>query len=113
MRAPARRFANALIALLVIAGAGMRGVEAASTPVATNTATLIAAGDIAICGNDGARETAALIAQIPGTVAPLGDNAYELGTPQQYAQCYGSTWGRFKDRTRPAPGNHDYYFPGA
>jgi hypothetical protein len=37
-----------------------------------------------------------------------GDNAYSKGTAQQYAECYDPTWGKFKDRTRPVPGNHEY-----
>jgi hypothetical protein len=32
---------------------------------------------------------------------------------EQFAKCYGPTWGRFKDRTRPAPGNHEYHSDGA
>src|SRR5207249_3815567 len=33
---------------------------------------------------------------------------YESGTDGEFEQCYDPTWGRFKDRTRPAPGNHEY-----
>lgn len=115
MPAPAGRIGTVMVALLTLSTMGVSGmaIAAPATPGAGAPATLIAAGDIANCGNDGAQQTAALIARIPGTLAPLGDNAYELGTPQQYARCYGPTWGRFKDRTRPAPGNHDYIFPGA
>jgi ABC-type transport system involved in cytochrome c biogenesis ATPase subunit len=35
------------------------------------------------------------------------------GSDEQFANCYGPTWGRFKDRTRPAPGNHEYHSDGA
>jgi 3',5'-cyclic AMP phosphodiesterase CpdA len=38
----------------------------------------------------------------------LGDHAYERGTAEEFRDCYGPRWGRFKDRTRPSPGNHDY-----
>src|SRR6202158_5888181 len=70
---------------------------------------LIGAGDIADCSEiESARKTAELIEKIDGTVFTLGDNAYESGTPLQFERCYGPTWGRFKGRTRPAPGNHDY-----
>ena len=70
---------------------------------------LIGAGDIADCGRlEGARQTAEIIEKTDGTVFTLGDNAYESGTPAQFAECYGPTWGRFRDRTRPAVGNHDY-----
>jgi acid phosphatase type 7 len=75
--------------------------------------TLVAAGDIADCFSNGDEQTAALVDTIPGTVAALGDLAYENGTAQEFAQCYEPTWGRFKSRTRPATGNHEYQTPGA
>jgi len=74
---------------------------------------LIAAGDIATCKGNGDEQTARIIRGIPGTVATLGDNAYETGTKKQFAQCYDPTWGTEKNRTRPAVGNHDYYTKGA
>jgi hypothetical protein len=69
---------------------------------------LIAAGDIAACDSEGDEKTAALVEARDGVVATLGDNAYEKGTASEFAHCYAPSWGRFKDRTRPAPGNHDY-----
>ena len=68
---------------------------------------LVGAGDIADCTLEDDEATAKLIDAIPGTVFTAGDNAYPEGTAQQYRDCYGPTWGRFRDRTRPAPGNHD------
>jgi hypothetical protein len=71
-------------------------------------------GDIASCSSTADEETAALVAAIPwGTVAALGDLAYEIGSPTEFANCYEPSWGRFKARTRPAPGNHEYKTPGA
>jgi hypothetical protein len=35
------------------------------------------------------------------------------GTAAEFRDCYGPTWGRFKARTRPAVGNHEYLTPGA
>jgi Calcineurin-like phosphoesterase len=76
---------------------------------AAQTFTLVGAGDIAGCKSlDGAKATAKLIEQIPGTVFAAGDLAYEEGTPNEFANCYGTTWGNFKERTRPALGNHEY-----
>ena len=43
----------------------------------------------------------------------LGDNVYQNGTASEFSSCYGPTWGRFKSRTRPTPGNHDYNTAGA
>jgi acid phosphatase type 7 len=76
-------------------------------------ATLYAAGDIAMCDRPGAEQTARLLDTRPGTVLALGDLAYFNGTAQQFASCYGPTWGRHRSRTRPAPGNHDYETVGA
>ena len=71
---------------------------------------LVGAGDIASCDDlAGAYATAKLIENIPGTVFAVGDLAYPDGSDEQFANCYGPTWGRFKDRTRPAPGNHEYH----
>jgi hypothetical protein len=42
-----------------------------------------------------------------------GDLAYYQGTAEQFRDCYGPTWGRHRDRTRPVPGNHEYESPGA
>jgi acid phosphatase type 7 len=72
------------------------------------TITILAAGDIARCPATGAELTAQLIEQLPGTVLALGDLAYEKGTPKEFRDCYHPTWGRFKERTYPAPGNHEY-----
>jgi hypothetical protein len=71
---------------------------------------LIGAGDIAGCADlSGAEATAKLIAAVPSaTVFAAGDLAYQHGTYEEFQKCYGPTWGRFKARTRPAPGNHEY-----
>jgi len=71
--------------------------------------TLVGAGDIAWCRDlSGARATAALIENIPGTVFAAGDLAYDKGTIAEFQNCYDPTWGKFRDRTKPAPGNHEY-----
>ena len=46
-------------------------------------------------------------------VLALGDTAYPVGLPSEYADCYEPTWGRFKAQTYPASGNHEYYSPSA
>ncbi|HYD96635.1 MAG TPA: metallophosphoesterase [Noviherbaspirillum sp.] len=85
--------------------------------------TVFAAGDIAECKtirpeDSGAAKTAALIeaglAADPGAaVLTLGDNTYPVGLLGEFTDCYEPTWGRFKARTFPSPGNHDYYTPRA
>lgn len=69
---------------------------------------LVGAGDIADCDSEAREATAALLDGIAGTVFTAGDNAYGSGTPEEFTECYAPSWGRHKDRTRPAPGNHDY-----
>ncbi len=73
---------------------------------------LVGAGDIAVCGSERDEETAALLEAIAGTVFTAGDNVYPTGTSAEFADCYEPSWGRVLDRTRPAPGNHDYLTPG-
>jgi hypothetical protein len=100
----------------------------AGPAAAPGTEVLVGAGDIAECyqGNtpppfnpttdakhSAAEQTAQLLDQIPGTVMPVGDNAYQFGTTLDYEACYHPTWGRHFDRTRPAAGNHEYMTPGA
>ena len=80
---------------------------AAGQPARPTVPILIAAGDIASCDSDEDEATAALQDGLDGTVATLGDNVYGSGTAAEFADCYDPSWGRHKDRTRPAPGNHD------
>ncbi|HEY7590932.1 MAG TPA: hypothetical protein VH723_08065 [Candidatus Limnocylindrales bacterium] len=78
-----------------------------------DVAILVGAGDIAECGDDDDERTAAIVERIPGTVFFPGDAVYPDGTLAEYRDCYGPSWGRFLDRTRPAPGDHEYITPGA
>ena len=104
-----------LAALLLLAGLAARAADAPYT--------VFAAGDIAYCAGaaparSAAAGTASLVeAGLAGNpraaVLVLGDNVYRRGTAREYASCYGPTWGRFKARTYPAPGNHEYATPGA
>ena len=85
--------------------------------------TVYAAGDIARCAYpdpaysvaaDTAATVAAGLAQDPrAVVLALGDLTYPRGAAKEFTDCYAPTWGRFKNRTWPAPGNHEYYTPGA
>jgi acid phosphatase type 7 len=74
---------------------------------------VLAAGDIASCESEGDEQTAALLGRHQGTVLTLGDAAYDRGEPSEFTECYGPTWGRALDRTRPVPGNHEYGTDGA
>ncbi|MGH8969452.1 MAG: metallophosphoesterase family protein [Actinomycetes bacterium] len=80
-----------------------------SPKTAADRVVVALAGDIA--DDDGQDEaTASLLEGVdPDLVLTLGDHAYPDGTRADYAAQYTPTWGRFRDRTRPAPGNHDYH----
>jgi hypothetical protein len=86
-------------------------------PPGSPVATLVGAGDIAQCSGGGpsaskAQATATVLDGIPRdpstVVFTTGDAVYETGSASDFATCYNPTWGRHKDRTRPAPGNHEY-----
>jgi acid phosphatase type 7 len=78
--------------------------------------TLVAAGDVACspsveeaptqCRH---AHTADLVERLnPDAVAVLGDAQDHEGTLDEFQAEYDPTWGRFKDITYPAPGNHEY-----
>jgi len=79
---------------------------AASDPVIT------AAGDICSSPTDCAGTAALIDAIAPTRVLTVGDNAYPDGSSSDYANYYEPNWGRFKAKTSPAPGNHDYHTAG-
>ena len=108
MRAP--------VAFFAIAAAGLAcgsDFSSPSAPGQDDTAVMVGAGDIAVCGAGGSMGTGRLLDSEPGTVFVAGDIAYPDGTAEQFRQCYEPAWGRHKNRTRPAPGNHEYGSPGA
>lgn len=80
---------------------------------AASTVVLVGAGDIGRCDTWRDQKTGNLLDGIEGTVFTAGDNAYPSGSSSNYVHCYGPAWGRFKDRTKPTPGNHDYHTAGA
>lgn len=74
---------------------------------------LVGAGDIAECPTSGDEMTAALLDKVveeypQAVVFTTGDGAYQDGSYQEYLDCYDPSWGRHKERTRPAVGNHDF-----
>ncbi len=92
---------------------GPNDFPAKLTQPAGNGNVWIGAGDIAACSRSGDDRTAdlvesLLVANPTATVFTAGDNVYDNGTAQEYADCYDPTWGRFKDRTWATIGNHEY-----
>jgi acid phosphatase type 7 len=109
-----RRKGFALMILVALLG-GLLAVGCAPEwlPGPPSGEVIVAAGDIADCTREGDEATARLVGGIEGTVLTLGDNAYPEGTAQDFEECYEPTWGQFKERTRPALGNHEYETGGA
>ncbi|MDP9364490.1 MAG: metallophosphoesterase [Chloroflexota bacterium] len=104
------------LVLLIVSlalGSGMPSVWSAPVSVAGADPVLVAAGDIASCDSRGDEATAKLLDRLGGKVATLGDHAYKSGSRSEFGRCYDPTWGRVKNRTRPAPGNHEYNTPNA
>ncbi len=77
------------------------------------TALVVAAGSIAECGTENDEATARLLEGTDRTVLTLGDHVYPDGSAEEFADCYDPSWGRFKERTKPTPGNLDYGTKGA
>jgi hypothetical protein len=71
------------------------------------------AGDIARCSMPQDGYTAALLGNIDGDVITFGDNTQVNGTAEEFTNCYDPTWGAYKSKTHPSPGNHDYNTSGA
>ncbi len=100
-----RRFVAAFVAGgLLAAGAG--AAQGAEDPV------VLAAGDIADCALDGRLLTARLLEREAGAILAVGDLVYPAGSARGFAACYAPSWGRFRDRTHPVPGNRDYTTEG-
>jgi len=57
--------------------------------------------------------SSAAASSIPVTVFAAGDLAYDNGSEADFANSYDTTWGKFRTRTLPAIGNHEYQSGGA
>ncbi len=103
--------------LLVVPGASAAPAPGAGSPITATAAdddpVLVGAGDVADCRRSADTRTAELIDGIAGHVFAAGDLAYPTGSARQFRDCYGPTWGRFRSRTSPAVGNHEYETAGA
>lgn len=120
-------FAFSFISLMFFAGAlitpelAHAGKAKSGNGSASKSVTVYAAGDIADCRKKPAAETmaastaelinAGLAKDSKALVITLGDNTYPVGRPEEFSECYELTWGQFKKRTLPSPGNHDYGMP--
>ncbi len=115
-----RSWIAALCAVAMVLGPG-----AALASGAAGAFTLAAAGDIACTpgetgvaptgqpnGPDNCQQsqTAQLVERLrPDAVAVQGDVQYNFGTLGEFMGSFNPTWGAFKSRIYPAPGNHEWY----
>lgn len=117
------RMAPPLLGSLALLAAAGPALSRTAPPAADTAYTVYAAGDIARCKHpdprwSGAAATAALVepllrANPTASVLTLGDHTYPVGAAAEFDNCYHPTWGRFRERTWPTPGNHEYATPGA
>jgi len=107
MRKTASLLASVALAVLVACVAA--ALTAGPGSGQTATATLVGAGDIASCSQKNDSATARLLGNTSGTVYTLGDNVYPYGSAANFRNCYDPTWGKYKKRTKPSLGNHEYY----
>jgi acid phosphatase type 7 len=103
-----------VISLVIALGFILLGGHPISVNAQTTSIIIAGAGDISSCSNSNDSKTAQLLGQIaPSIVFTAGDNAYDSGTSAQYTNCYQPTWGQYKSKTKPVPGNADYNTSGA
>jgi acid phosphatase type 7 len=103
----------ALVATLIAVGCGSEATP--SSPEVPRSLVVVATGNIAAdCRRtDNDEATAQLVKDSLGTVLALGDLAAPRGSAKSFQKCYEPSWGWFKWRTRPVPGNREYYTEGA
>lgn len=111
-----------LISLLAAPGsAHAEKSKPAATLISNKSITVFAAGDIADCRKNTAAESMAartadlilngMAKDSKSLAITLGNNTYPVGRTEEFNECYEPTWGQFKNRTLPSPGNHDYGMP--
>jgi acid phosphatase type 7 len=102
------------ISLLMALGFSLMSSHPISATAQTTSVIIAGAGDISSCSNNNDYKTAQLLGQIaPSFVFVTGDNAYDSGSSAQYTNCYHPTWGKYKNITKPVPGNVEYKTSGA
>jgi hypothetical protein len=106
-----------------IASTGGPNVDKLTVPSASpssppgTTFVVAAAGDIAdMCTASSSScqhpKTAAVVTAInPDFVITMGDNQYDDARLADFQNYFDTSWGRFKPKLHPAPGNHETYDP--
>lgn len=106
---------------LVLAVALLSVFVASAGTARAETKRVVAVGDIACPPTFAVTATTCRHAAVADRVAALrpdglfipGDIQYPKGEIENFRQSFDVSWGRFSKIWRPAPGNHEYYTPGA
>lgn len=90
-------------------GYELGGYTVGTRALALSTVVVAGAGDLCDSTPADCKATSDLIVNInPVAVFTAGDNAYSNGTLSEFNTRYDPNWGRFKSKTKPTPGNHEY-----
>jgi hypothetical protein len=96
-------------------GTSVPAGRAAPAAPRDNDPVVAAAGDIVPSSVTGHHQGTSdrVLAIDPTVVLALCDLQYPRGALKDFQRYYDRSWGRFKDRTKPTPGNHEYQTDGA
>lgn len=124
MPIPSRFLLPSVVTLAALAAAtafSRPAIHAPAVPILADSApVVVAVGDL-VCGSATPEgipclhaQNAALVQQLnPDALLLLGDLQYETGTLDDFNAFFEPTFGQFRDRTYPVPGNHEYFTGGA
>ena len=94
--------------------AGLDPVVAAAGDIACDPASSMYNGGAGLPGLCRQKLTSDLLLRLDlASILVPGDLQYEAATFANLMAAFDPTWGRLKPLIRPAPGNHEYYDPGA
>ncbi|MEV5857603.1 discoidin domain-containing protein [Streptomyces anulatus] len=94
---------------------GTAGGTTPTDPPPKGAFTVVGAGDIADQCNESDpgcqhfKTAARAMAIDPAFYITMGDNQYDDAHIEDFRNYYDKSWGRFKDKTHPVPGNHEAY----
>lgn len=107
---------------MLLAVVSMGGASFAETAAARDASrTIVAVGDIACAPGEPVTETTCRQQQIADLITRLapdqlwlpGDLQYSVGAAEAFRGSYDKSFGPFRRISRPVPGNHEYFTPGA
>jgi calcineurin-like phosphoesterase family protein len=105
---PARTITTLSIAIAAVSGPSL---AEGGADVAEPAPVVVAAGDIA-CPSRPCQahiDTGNVVRSLhPDAVLSLGDHQYDTGALADFQSSYDPTWGSFRWKTFPSPGNHEY-----